>query len=153
MKYETCSYCRWLCICVKLPSVFGKFSLLIRKFSLLKVSWVGDFSLLGEKVQCTWKWSGVDPPALNLTKQMPFFNINENLGWTPNLDSFFYFVQKYLEVELLEVLPAAHFIMDWRQIRQGRSFPGMISRNKTSWFFWGAWLPIPSCFWKLFRHH
>ena len=30
--------------------------------------------------------------------------MNENLGWTPNLDSFFYFIQKLLEVELLEVL-------------------------------------------------
>ena len=41
--------------------------------------------------------------------------MNENLGWTPNLDSFFYFIQKLLEVELLEVLfrgvPAAHFII------------------------------------------
>ena len=39
--------------------------------------------------------------------------MNENLGWTPNLDSFFYFIQKLLEVKLLEVLfwgvPAAHF--------------------------------------------
>ena len=41
--------------------------------------------------------------------------MNENLGWTPSLDSFFYFVQKLLEVKLLEVLfrgvPAAHFII------------------------------------------
>ena len=41
--------------------------------------------------------------------------MNENLGWTPNLDSFFYLIQKLLEVELLEVLfrgvPAAHFII------------------------------------------
>ena len=39
--------------------------------------------------------------------------MNENLGWTPNLESFLYFIQKLLEVELLEVLfwgvPAAHF--------------------------------------------
>ena len=41
--------------------------------------------------------------------------MNENLEWTSNLDSFFYFIQKLLEVELLEVLfrgvPAAHFII------------------------------------------
>ena len=41
--------------------------------------------------------------------------MNENLGWTPRLDSFFYFVQKLLEVKLLEVLfrgvPAALLII------------------------------------------
>ena len=70
------------------------------------------------------------PDRIQLKQIAPTVNttiMNENLGWVPNLDSFFYFVQKFLEV-----LPAAHFIMDWRQIRQGRSFPGMISRNKTS---------------------
>ena len=39
--------------------------------------------------------------------------MNENLGWTPNLDSSSILFKKLLEVKLLEVLfwgvPAAHF--------------------------------------------
>ena len=62
--------------------------------------------------------SGNFPDRIQLKQIAPTVNtttMNENLGWTPNLDSFFYFVQKLLEVKLLEVLfrgvPAALLII------------------------------------------